>query len=140
MAAMSRPPSSNPSKERLLQRFADNPIAATGGGSHPGSSFTFDYGTARVKAYPITDAELSRIGILRGLSSFFLAFGSILAGLCGTAVASLYLSTMPSEVLLAWKAGAWMTGGVCVVCYIITGVLIYHGHTETEAIKSRTSF
>jgi hypothetical protein len=142
MAAMpSRQPPPNISRAaQLLQRFADNPVAGTGGGSHPGSSFTFDYGTARVKAYPITDAELSRIGLMRGLSSFFLAFGSILAGFCGTAVASLYLSTMPSDVLLAWKAGAWTTGGACVVCYIITAVLIYHGHTETSAIKSRTSF
>jgi len=134
-------PSSNISRaERVLQKLKEKPIAAAGGGNQPGSSFTFDYGTARVKAYPITDAELSRIGQLRSLSSFFLGFGSVLAGLCGSAVCSLYLSTMPSEILLAWKVGAVATGVACIVCYIITGILIYSGYTETKAIKNRTMF
>jgi hypothetical protein len=125
--------------QKLERQLAAEPVTASGGGQ-PGSSFAFDYGTARVRAYPITDAELSRIGLLRGLSSFFLAFGSILVGLCGTAVVSLYLSTMPTDMLLAWKVGTWATGSAGVVCYIITVVLMYEGHTETAGIKSRTTF
>jgi hypothetical protein len=107
-----------------------------------GSSFAFQYGKRHVKAYPITESELSEIGTLRGLSTFCFSVSSALLGFGGNMFVS-YLSA-PSEPIrnnsTDWKTGIISALGVALVFLLIGAFLMYKGHTKIADINRETLF
>jgi hypothetical protein len=105
-----------------------------------GSSFAIQYGVRRVKAYPITESELSELGTLGGFSALFFSLASALVGFGGNIFLDLFLSSAPSEISPGWKIGIIAVFLISAVFAILGAVLIWKGHTKIGKVKRESAF
>jgi hypothetical protein len=117
------------------------------GGSHApyapvsgGSSFAIQYGVRHVKAYPITESELSELGTLGGFSTLFFSLASALVGFGGNMFLDLYLSSPPPNISPGWKIGMIAVFLIAALFAILGGFLIWKRYTKIGGIKLRTAF
>jgi hypothetical protein len=110
-------------------------ISASGG-----SSFELKYGSRKVKAYPITEAELSEIGTLKGLSTFCFSLSSAAAGFGGNMIVS-FLSASSANDMDEWKKISILAVIAFAVIFSSIGAyLTYKGNTKIAEIKGQASF
>ena len=93
-----------------------------------------------MKAYPLTDGDLSEIGSLRGVETTCFSASTFALGLLVNIFVTTYIATLPQPEFLLWKIGMWalaiLTAGL-----LIAG--IYFHMTMNSAIrrlKKQTTF
>jgi hypothetical protein len=105
-----------------------------------GSSFAIQYELRRVKAYPITENELSELGTLGGFAGLFFSLASAFVGFGGNIFLDLYLSPPPSEISAGWKIGMFAVFLTAAIFVILGAILVWKRHTKIDKIKRECIF
>ena len=128
---------------------ANNAPAATGtnspskrarSASGGGSGFDFDYGRRRVKAYPVTDADLAQIGSYRGSATIAYSVATFALGIAINTIVVLKIAVLTALQSSNAQTIIFSSLVLSVVC---GGLGLYFGKAakgSISRIQSETTF
>jgi hypothetical protein len=99
------------------------------------------YGRLKMKVYPLTDAHLSELGMLRTGAQASLALATGLFGFGINVAKDIELAgTIPAESAVRWSTIQYGSLAISAVLFVLAFILFLMGHSKLSKIKKETSF
>lgn len=123
------------------KKVATTPPPRRGRVVQSGSTIQFRYGHAQMKVYPLTEAQLSELGTLRGIGVFCITIAGSLFGFGINVLKDLQLaSSAPPETLARWQVIQFCCLILALILGAVGGGLLWNSRTKLDKFKDATTF
>lgn len=113
----------------------------SGGGASHGSPIEHDYGTLRMKAYPLDEFQLQDLARLGTAAAFCFSIAGACLGFGVNLYKDLAIATgVSAEVAATWGTIRYASFVIGIIFALIGVFLFRAGHTRVEDIKKKTRF
>lgn len=104
------------------------------------STYIVHGGRREVKAYPLTEDDLTRLGLVQGGATFFISLAGVLLGFWLNITQSIaFSSSTPQAIITFWDGLRIASLVTALVSALLGGLLAYSGWSTIGRIKNETT-